>query len=115
VVIAITGTRKGIGRQLAEYYLDGKHIVAGCSREPTDLRHADYTHYCLDVTDEASVKAMVSETRRTHGRIDALINNAGIAAMNHVLLTPTATVDKVLRTNVLGTSWFPAKSPRSCR
>jgi 3-oxoacyl-[acyl-carrier protein] reductase len=106
VVIVITGTRKGIGRQLAEYYLGGKHIVAGCSREPSDLRHADYTHYCLDVTDEARVKAMVAETRRTHGGIDALINNAGIAAMNHVLLTPAATVDNVMRTNVLGTFLF---------
>jgi 3-oxoacyl-[acyl-carrier protein] reductase len=105
-VIAITGTRKGIGRYLAEYYLEHGHQVIGCSREDAKLEHPRYEHHCLDVADERAVGAMVRAIVRRHGRLDAMLNNAGIASMNHVLLTPLATVQKVFSTNVFGTFLF---------
>ena len=37
-VMVITGTRKGIGRYLSEYYLDKNFIVIGCSRSETELK-----------------------------------------------------------------------------
>ena len=40
---------------------------------------------------------------RRHGRLDVVINNAGAAAMNHVLLTPVSTVDRLVSTNLRGT------------
>ena len=46
---------------------------------------------------------MFSEIRRTYGRLDHVINNAGIASMNHSLLTPKSSVDAILNTNVVGT------------
>jgi len=46
---------------------------------------------------------MFSEIRGQYGRLDCLINNAGVASMNHVLLTPVASARKVLDTNVIGT------------
>ena len=102
-VVLVTGARKGIGRGLCEHFLAGGWIVVGCSREPSDLVHARYTHHCLDVNDDARVVEMMTDIRRTHGRLYAVINNAGIAAMNHVLLTPVTTVRRILETNVIGT------------
>lgn len=102
-VTLITGTRKGIGRALAEHYLERGHRVVGCSRGESDLRADGYAHHCLDVADEAAVVAMFKAVRKQHGRLDHLIANAGIAAMNHSLLTPGATVQRLLETNVLGT------------
>lgn len=105
-VTLITGTRKGIGRYLAEHYVRQGHHVIGCSRSLADWSLEGYTHYEIDVSDEASVKRLFSELRRTHGRIDNLVNNAGVAAMNHALLTPVSTVQRVLETNVVGTFLF---------
>lgn len=102
-ITLITGTRIGIGRHLAHHYLALGHRVIGCSRKPVDWSHEHYTHFETDVADEANVKAMFSEVRRTHGRLDHLINNAGIASMNHSLLTPKSSVDAILSTNVVGT------------
>lgn len=102
-VVLITGTRKGIGRHLAETYAGRGLRVAGCSRKPSDFAHPNYRHFCLDVNDEAAVKAMLAEIRKMHGRLDYLINNAGIAALNHSLLTPLETARRVFETNVLGT------------
>ena len=105
-LMVITGTRKGIGRYLAEYYLDKGITVIGCSRSETDLCHENYEHFCLDVSDERAVKKMISSVSKKYQKIDYLINNAGIASMNHSLLTPLSTVEKIFKTNVFGTFNF---------
>ena len=51
----ITGTRKGIGRYLAEYYLKLGKIVIGCSRSEPDLNHKNYNHLLTDVGNENDV------------------------------------------------------------
>jgi 3-oxoacyl-[acyl-carrier protein] reductase len=105
-VIVITGTRKGIGRYLAEKHLNAGARVIGCSRGECDLEHENYRHHCLDVADETAVRKLFSATRKEFGRLDVLINNAGIASMNHAMLTPAKTVERVLSTNVMGTFLF---------
>ncbi len=102
-VILITGARKGIGRALAEHYLAQGHFVIGCSRKTSDLSHDSYTHYGLDVADENAVREMLGDIATKRGRLDVLINNAGIASMNHVLLTSTAKAKEIMETNFIGT------------
>jgi len=102
----VTGTRKGIGRELALHYLAQGWTVAGCSRGAFDDPPEHYRHFELDVADERSVVAMVNSVRREFGRIDALINNAGIASMNHFVLTPKSKIEDVFSTNVFGTFLF---------
>ena len=102
-VMVITGTRKGIGRYLAEYYCDRGFQVVGCSRERSDFTSDNYRHFCVDVADEVGVRGMFHEISGSLGRVDVLINNAGIASMNHVLLTPMATIRKIVDTNFIGT------------
>lgn len=105
-VVVITGTRKGIGLFMAEKFLARGWTVAGCSRGASDLIHENYVHYELDVADEKAVVAMIQDLRRKYGRLDALINNAGIASMNHALLTPGSTLKRVFATNVFGSFFF---------
>jgi 3-oxoacyl-[acyl-carrier protein] reductase len=99
----ITGTRKGIGRHLAHYYSQCGYQVVGFSRRPLEDPPAGYTHFCLDVADEPAVKEAFGRIRREFGRLDVLVNNAGIGLMNHALLTPVSAAESILRTNVLGT------------
>jgi 3-oxoacyl-[acyl-carrier protein] reductase len=102
-VMLISGTSRGIGEYLATCYLERGFRVVGCSRTSVDRSDENYRHYVLDVSDEPEVKRMFSDVSKTYGRLDALVNNAGIAAMNHVLLTPISTARSVLETNVVGT------------
>ena len=111
-VTLISGTRKGIGRHLAEHYLAHGHRVVGCSREPSDLAHERYRHVTTDVTDEAGVKALFTNLRRDYGRLDHLVNNAGIASMNHSLLTPLDTVRRVMDTNLAGAFLFAREAAK---
>ena len=102
-IILITGARKGIGRSLAEHYLGKGHSVVGCSRKNSDLSHDRYTHHCLDVADETAAQRMFADVADKNGRLDVLINNAGIASMNHVLLTSAAKAKEIVATNFIGT------------
>jgi 3-oxoacyl-[acyl-carrier protein] reductase len=105
-IIIITGTSRGIGLGLAQYFLAQGDVVCGCSRGPVALQHPGYTHFELDVADEKSVVRLVRTVVRKHGRIDVLLNNAGIAAMNHALLTPAVTAKAIFATNFHGTFLF---------
>jgi len=105
-ITLITGTRKGIGKYLAEYYVAQGHQVIGCSRSAIDWELENYEHIEADVSNEAEVKSLFSQVRKKYKKIDNLINNAGIASMNHIMLTPLQTVNNILNTNVIGTFLF---------
>lgn len=103
LVALVTGTRKGIGRHLAETLVRHGHRVVGCSRENAEWKLAGYEHVCADISEEADVQRLCSHVGRQYGRLDILVNNAGIASMNHALLIPAATVDRVFGVNFRGT------------
>lgn len=105
-VMVITGTRKGIGRELSEYYLNNGNIVIGCSRGISTIKHSNYRHFELDVSDEKSVIKMIRSIKKEFKRIDILLNNAGIASMNHFLTTSFETVQNIFSTNFFGTFIF---------
>ena len=111
----ITGTSRGIGRYLANHYLERGDWVFGCSRGETDIRGDRYRHYCMDVTDEDRIRDLLADVGRQCGGLDVLINNAGIAMMNHSLLTPTSSAEKILRTNVIGSFVFSREAARWMR
>ena len=115
MIILITGTSKGIGKALAQHYLNLGHIVYGCSRSESTILHPNYNHFALDVSNEKQVKSLFSSIRKTHKSLDVLINNAGIAAMNHALLTPMETVEKTFGVNVFGSFLFCREAAKLMR
>lgn len=94
--ILITGTSSGIGNYLADYYDNLQDTVIGCSRSQYIC---EYNNYICDITKEDEVKDMFTFIKNTYGKLDILINNAGIASMNHSLLTPMETVSKLVDLN----------------
>lgn len=104
--IVITGTRKGIGKHLVDHYVRKGFFVIGCSRGEIDFTYTNYKHFCLDVADETKVKSMFNYIKNNFDSLDVLINNAGIASMNHSILTPLSTVRNILDTNFIGTFLF---------
>ena len=103
-VMVVTGTGKGIGRGIAEYFATHGYQVAGCSRSPATWQSADYLHTQLDVGDEKQVRDWIRSIKRTWERIDVLVCNAGLAPANLLLtMTGSDVLEPVLRTNVAGT------------
>jgi NAD(P)-dependent dehydrogenase (short-subunit alcohol dehydrogenase family) len=84
-VVIVTGAARGLGRDYARYFaLDGAHVVLADVKDTASA--AEEASQCgprclgidTDVTDVASVEAMIQEVRSEFGRLDILINNAGL-------------------------------------
>jgi len=102
-IMLITGSRKGIGHSLAEFYLQEGFLVIGCSRGEATINNKNYFHYSVDVSDEAAVSKMVKDVKKNHGVINILLNNAGMASMNHLLTTTLSKAKQIFDTNFFGT------------
>jgi len=107
-VAIVTGASRGIGRGVAVMLASrGAHVVAAARGENaastiSEIEGAGRTGEAvpLEVTDAASIDAMVSGVLARHGRIDILVNNAGIARDQLMLRMKREDWDDVIATNL---------------
>ena len=104
----VTGSRRGLGQFISERLLDQGYRVFGCSRGACEWKRDGYTHVQADIADPTQVSNLFSQVRRDVGRLDVLINNAAIASMNHSILVPDETVQRVMQVNFCG-AFFAAR------
>ena len=113
-VVAITGGAKGLGRGLTEALAQaGAKLVVGdidiAAAEALCAELSRNGHAAVaidvDVTDPASVERLVDETVARHGRIDYMINNAGIAAAGEFEQVPAETMRRVIEIDLLGAAY----------
>lgn len=100
--VLVTGASRGIGAALVSRFLAAGDVVFGCGRSAAETTHERYTHYAADVASEDAVREMCNDIRSRAGGLDVLVNNAGVARMNALALTPPADARQVVDTNVLG-------------
>ena len=98
----MTGSRTGLGAFIARELVLAGYRVFGCSRGANGWEMHGYTHLQVDISDPDQIAEMFRCIRRDAGRLDVIVNNAGTASMNHSLLMPPATVDRLVRTNFNG-------------
>ncbi|QHV93832.1 SDR family oxidoreductase [Spirosoma endbachense] len=111
-VVLITGASSGIGRALAfAFGREGASIVI-CARKAdalqevsTDLQQAGISVLSLiaDVSKESDVQQLIEQTIARFGRLDILINNAGISMRSMLIDTDPAVIQKVMDINFMGT------------
>ncbi len=111
-VTLITGTRKGIGKHLALHYHSRGHRIVGVSRREPDWTLDGCDHFAADVADESAAERVFLHIRKSYGRLDNVINNAGTASMNLALLTPLTKVREIFETNVMGTFLYCREAAR---
>ncbi len=101
----ISGGSRGLGQALAEDLLTGGWSVATFSRGPSDFveAHAENPAFhwqAVDATDPAALKSFVTAAQERFGRVDALINNAGIGLDGLLALTRDADIHRALAVNL---------------
>ena len=108
--ILITGSSRGLGKKLAEHFLQQGDLVYGCARSAGQIEHGNYYHHQVDISSPEEVKNFFFSLRKEIRHLDALINNAGIASMNAFALTPVESFQKIFNINVQGTFLFCQKA-----
>ncbi|MCQ8181802.1 oxidoreductase [Methylomonas sp. SURF-1] len=100
-VALVTGASSGIGLVTAKALQQAGYRVFGTSRKAA-ANIAGITMLTCDVTDETSVKNMVAEVLKQAGRIDLLVNNAGIGLLGGAEESSTAQAQALFDVNVFG-------------
>lgn len=104
----ITGCSTGFGRELAKHVLELGNQVAVTARRTGDVEDivsqypGNAVAIALDVTQSAQVKAAVQEAESTFGRIDVLVNNAGIGYFGAVEESEDEEVRRMFEINFFG-------------
>jgi 3-oxoacyl-[acyl-carrier protein] reductase len=111
-VVVITGSSKGIGSELAKTFAkeNAKVVVNYCHSEKLAQKLLaevqSFNSECLfihaDVTKPKDVSAMYHETIKTFGRVDILINNAGICEDNFIQMMPLGQWQRIIDVNLTG-------------
>ena len=102
----ITGTSSGIGKETAILFAKKGWNVAATMRRSEDFSIfsdiKNITPYLLDVKDRGSVKSCIERIVHDFGKIDVIVNNAGIYATNPLELSSDDTIDDIVETNIKG-------------
>jgi 3-oxoacyl-[acyl-carrier protein] reductase len=107
-VALITGGSRGLGAGLVDAFLDAGYAVETCSRSRTAnverWEQATRFHFTpADVSQRADAEAFVKGAIARHGRIDVLVNNAGVAREGVIALFGDDDLDQVVDLNLKGT------------
>jgi NAD(P)-dependent dehydrogenase (short-subunit alcohol dehydrogenase family) len=97
-IVLITGAAGAIGRAAADAL-----SAEGARAITSDLPGRQGAAYALDVTQELDWLRVIAEIGRTHGRLDGLVNAAGVAALGHIEDTDFDTWRNVMAVNLDGT------------
>ncbi len=106
-VAVVTGGTSGIGEGVAEAFVsEGAKVVVAARREEEGRaleKRIGARFVRVDVANEADVQAMVARTLEWFGRLDCLVNNAGVPQpMVSIADIDSAVIDQVLAVNVRG-------------
>ncbi len=117
-VAIVTGAAKGIGKAIAQRMVEENYTtivvdvdIEGGKKLAEDLGENGHFMHC-DISDENDVSALFDKVIAAHGRVDALVNNAGIIRDNMIWKMPTEDFDKVVDINLKGT-WLMCKRAAS--
>lgn len=102
-VVLITGGSSGIGKSIGILLATNGYTVYGTSRNPdkfTDFK--EFHLIALDVRNTESIQKAVAKVIENEGRLDILINNAGVGITGPIEETPDAEIHKAFQTNLYG-------------
>lgn len=100
-VCIITGAAQGIGRQIAKQFADDGAIVYACDLREFETGDERIRPLVMDVTDAAAVKSAFMQVFKTEGRIDVLVNNAGVVFNRKIGMIMREETELMFRVNVI--------------
>lgn len=101
-VVLITGGSSGIGKSIGEFLINKNYKVYGTSRKPENCKDSKLQLIALDVTKAETISSCISEVINKEGKIDVLINNAGVGITGPIEEIPEEEIKNNFETNFFG-------------
>lgn len=100
--VLVTGSRRGVGRLIAEHFLAHGASVAGFARGAATIEHPRYRHLQVDIGDPAAVQKAFAELRKSTEALHIVVNNAAVLTSQYAMIMPPAAAQAMLNTNLMG-------------
>jgi NAD(P)-dependent dehydrogenase (short-subunit alcohol dehydrogenase family) len=104
-VVLVTGGTRGIGRAIADAFLEAGATVIVCGRKPPEHARTDGDSEAVflpaDIRDPAEVEKLIAAIEKIHGRLDVLINNAGGSPAADPATASPRFSDAIIRLNLV--------------
>lgn len=101
-IILITGASSGIGKAIGEFLHNKGFTVYGTSRNPEKVVNSVFPLIALEVCSVESIQSAIAKVISISGRIDVLINNAGVGILGPLEEIPTEEIRNNFETNLFG-------------
>lgn len=101
-VVLITGGSSGIGKSIGEFLHQKGFVVYGTSRNPEKITNSIFPLVALDVRNKESIVKCIAVVIEKSGRLDVVINNAGVGITGPIEEIPTEEIKNNFETNLFG-------------
>lgn len=98
----VTGSRRGVGRLIAEHFLNHGARVAGFARGEATIEHPGYLHFQVDISDPAAVQRAFTALKKHSDAVHIVVNNAAVLTSQYAMIMPPAAAQAMLNTNLMG-------------
>lgn len=114
-VVLVTGSSRGVGYEIAEYFLQQNAIVIGFSRSSTVIEYDDYHHFNVDISNPDSIIEAFKTIAKQFKVIDILINNAAVLTSQYSLIMPVKNAIDMVNVNILGVFFVARETAKLMR
>jgi len=101
-VVCITGSSRGVGKKLVEYFINEGAVVVGISRTNDNTNLKNYHTIQGDISNAEDMKNAFLEIKNNFGTLDFLINNAGISHSSQAFFLSINQASDMINVNFLG-------------
>jgi 3-oxoacyl-[acyl-carrier protein] reductase len=98
----ITGSRRGVGRLIAEHILRNGGQVVGFARGESTIDHPDYYHFQVDIGDPTSVQRGFAALKKVTEVVHIVVNNAAVLTSQYAMIMPPSQAQAMINTNLMG-------------
>lgn len=114
-VVLITGASRGVGYEIAKYFLNKNAIVIGFSRGVPNIEDKCYYHFSVELSNPDNINNTFKYISRQFKKIDIVVNNAAVLTSQYSLIMPIKNAVDMVNVNLLGTFFVSRESAKLMR
>jgi len=115
-IVLITGATRGVGLEIARYFLQHGATVIGLSRGKSTINNSQYHHFSVDLGDgDAIVNCFKKEITKQFKTIDIVINNAALLTSQYAMIMPVKNATDMVQVNLLGVFFVSREAAKLMR
>lgn len=100
-IVLITGATRGVGRHIAEHFLNEGATVIGLARSEPTFSHERYHHVSVDLADPLEIQKAFLGLHKITSKIDIVVNNAAVLTSQYAMIMPPAAAQAMVNVNLL--------------